>query len=462
MRAVALLLVSFVALTALSSCGSTDSKGSFVERANAELAAGNPEEGERLLRSALDSTPNDPALRSSLAAFLFKRGKADDAIAEWQELVARDPQNADAHYNLGLAFFSKGDIEKAEAELRAALAVTDNHAPAHSDLGVVLEAKGETDEAMASWERALAIDPTYTPAHANLARSYAKRRDYDLSVLHYQAAINTEPGLPDPYIGLAIVYDLQQQPDRAQAILRHALSIPAVSAEAAAEIADRSLAANKQDEAIAAYRRAIEVNPSRSLPYEKLSLIYRSTGRPNEALDAVNDGIDRLERSAALLAIRGQIHFDADKFDAAREDWRKALVLDQTEPRALAGLGILYQRDGRQREALDHLERAARSPLAGGDVVFFLGEMYRVRGRNDEALRAYERSAMMDPEFAPVQLRLAEAYIGTGRRKEALEAYRAYMTLERGDQAARVTPRSAADLKRMISEELHGGLAPEP
>lgn len=52
-----------------------------------------------------------------------KNGLWDDAIAVWKEEVQSRPDNAQAHYNLGLAYEVKGQIERAEQEYRAAMKI---------------------------------------------------------------------------------------------------------------------------------------------------------------------------------------------------------------------------------------------------------------------------------------------------------------------------------------------------
>lgn len=437
------------------------SPSAAMTRSAIEVSEGDIEGAERTLRESLAAHPEQAAeLRSKLGGFLFARGRYDEAIGQWQELLRAQPENADAHYNLGLTYLAQDKLKEAEGELREALTLNENHTAAHSDLGVLLDRKGDEGEAIASFERALAIDTTYAPANANLARAYARQRDFDLAALHYQAAINTNPALADPYLGLAVVYDLQQQPERSKKILMHGLQLPAVAAEIGVELADRALAENKTDEAISYLRQAIEANPRRSHPYARLALIQRAAGARADAAATVEDGLSELPHSAELWAIRGQLEFDQDRFDQARAHWDEALRYDRDQPRALTGQGILARRDHRERDALALLERAARSSEAGAETHFILGELYRAQGRQDDAILSWKRATDANPPFAPAYLRVAEALAKKGKRQEAVDAYRRYLELEQGSAAALKgkTP-STKELQNLISKEL---TAPDP
>ena len=54
-------------------------------------------------------------------------GNYDDAEAEYNYILQKDENNADAHYGLGLIYESKGDSIKARAEWRKCLKIQFNH-----------------------------------------------------------------------------------------------------------------------------------------------------------------------------------------------------------------------------------------------------------------------------------------------------------------------------------------------
>lgn len=50
-----------------------------------------------------------------------KMGLWNEAIMRWKRIVEIDPDNAQAHNNLGVAYESKGKFEAAHAEYKAAI-----------------------------------------------------------------------------------------------------------------------------------------------------------------------------------------------------------------------------------------------------------------------------------------------------------------------------------------------------
>ena len=77
----------------------------------------------------------------------------------------RDPANAEAFYNLGLALKQKDDFGGAETELRRAMRLDPSLPEAPFTLGVVLWQTGRGDEAVQQFREAIARKPDYAEAH---------------------------------------------------------------------------------------------------------------------------------------------------------------------------------------------------------------------------------------------------------------------------------------------------------
>jgi tetratricopeptide (TPR) repeat protein len=57
--------------------------------------------------------PDDAAVRTIYGSYLYKLGRTQDAMEQFDEAVRVDPENATANYNLGLLYLQKKDYEKA-------------------------------------------------------------------------------------------------------------------------------------------------------------------------------------------------------------------------------------------------------------------------------------------------------------------------------------------------------------
>jgi tetratricopeptide (TPR) repeat protein len=104
------------------------------------------------------------------ATVLVDQGKVDEAIASLTKLVADDPSDADAGYELGLAYAAKGDNANCRRTLEPlSEAKTANHALILGMLGNCLDQMGESEKAIASYRRGLEDAPDDSGLLFNLA-----------------------------------------------------------------------------------------------------------------------------------------------------------------------------------------------------------------------------------------------------------------------------------------------------
>ena len=94
-------------------------------------------------REAIQINPNDPEAHNNLGAFFWEKGKYDEAENEYQEAIRLNPDLAEAHYNLGEVLLKQGKIEKAEEALRIAVRLSPDDAEAHQKLGEALLKRGK-------------------------------------------------------------------------------------------------------------------------------------------------------------------------------------------------------------------------------------------------------------------------------------------------------------------------------
>jgi len=95
-----------------------------------------------------------------------------------------------------------------------------------------------------------------------------------------------------------------------------------------------------------------------------------------------------------------------------------------------ANLGLLYQRAGRNVEAIAALERAIS--INPGRAVYYnqLGILYRQEGKFDLARKQYRKALDVDADYAPAHLNLGILYdLYLQEPKDALSHYQRYREL---------------------------------
>ena len=101
-----------------------------------------------------------------LGGALQMQGK--DALHAFQKTAQLLPDDAVAHYNLGVAQKSAGRLDEAVASYRRAVALKPDYFEAHYNLGNALKALGQLENAAQSYRRAVQLKPDHAEAHYSL------------------------------------------------------------------------------------------------------------------------------------------------------------------------------------------------------------------------------------------------------------------------------------------------------
>ena len=99
------------------------------------------------------------------------------SYADAEENVRKNPDDADAHYDLGVAYGDLGRYEEEIESYKQAIRINPDLEEAHVNLGVAYGDLGKHKKAIESYKQAIRFDPDYAMAHYNLGVCYIDNRD---------------------------------------------------------------------------------------------------------------------------------------------------------------------------------------------------------------------------------------------------------------------------------------------
>jgi len=255
---------------------------SFLRAGMGNEHTGDHKGAERAYRRGLAVAPDNVELHNALGWTLFQDGRTEEAVAEYTRALDLDPKHAKAHNNLALALVELGQPEAAAEHFRASLAV-EPKAEIYSDLGFVMAQLGHSKEALADYRKALELDPNCASAHFNLAATLVREGDFAGAEAHYRQAL---PGraTAETHNGLGYVLAHQGRQDEAIAEFRTAVDIDPHFSPAYNNLAEALEQQGKLEDAAETYRRSLAELPSAGA-YTALGRILRELGRADEAAD---------------------------------------------------------------------------------------------------------------------------------------------------------------------------------
>ena len=127
-------------------------------------------------RAALRLNPNNDEAHANLGLAIAGKGNWDDAMAEFHEALRLNPNNVTTHFSLG-AMLTTRDLDGAITELREAVRLNPRFDLAHYTLGFALEKKGDRQGALEEYRTAYMLGPknaTYKQDYERLLQQVNK------------------------------------------------------------------------------------------------------------------------------------------------------------------------------------------------------------------------------------------------------------------------------------------------
>ena len=154
---------------------------------------------EKQYQEILAKSPNNLYSLSNLGVVLFRRGKLKEAELTLKKAIALAPQDEFTHTTLGIVYYEQSKFDDALSELTKSLAINPKSAAAHNYLGITASQKGWQEAAEREMLEAIADDPDYADAHFNLAVVYSTSEPpaKELARSHYEKALALG-AQPDP------------------------------------------------------------------------------------------------------------------------------------------------------------------------------------------------------------------------------------------------------------------------
>ncbi|MFA5835113.1 MAG: tetratricopeptide repeat protein [Bacteroidota bacterium] len=293
---------------------------------------------------AIDSTYIPARFQLGLT-YAAKKKYPEKEIAIFSSLIDRNPRDFLSLYYVSEALKRLNEPDSAYFFLRLSLSTNPRYYPALISISNYLSAKkryayalpyylladslrgdnkdlkfqiGECyrklemlSDAKMYFKRAIALDTTNALYYAQLAYAYYSAGQYDSSAETYQLAILNDDENPQYYRNLALVYKKMEMPELVIHAYNNAVRVmhPEIIAYTYNDIAAYHLEKTQWRKAIAAYQRALDVNPDLIDPYYFMGTAYLNLSEHQTAIQMYTTFLQKTENNPAKKGER----FTAEK-----------------------------------------------------------------------------------------------------------------------------------------------------
>jgi tetratricopeptide (TPR) repeat protein len=300
------------------------------------------------------------------ATALHQAGRRPEAERLYRQILAGDPNNADALHLLGVLAHQAGHPQAAEPLVRRALATAPGAFAYHNSLGNVLRALGRAAEAEAAYRQAL-------------------RLRADVPDFHH-------------HLGLALK-DQGRMAD-AEAAFRQAIRLNHGFVRARTDLATLLIGAARHAEAETCALAARMIAPRDPGVLNALGMALAAQGKNEAALDAFDQMLDASPGNPSALANRAHSLAGLERHAQAVAAYQAALAATpdaQDLRQGLARALIALQR-GPEAETCLRAELAARPDNAHSWTL--LAGALGLQDRTEEALACFVRASRLAPSVA--------------------------------------------------------------
>jgi superkiller protein 3 len=353
----------------------------------------------------------------------LQKGKPEEALKTLQKLVSQSP-GPEAQLALGRFQEKAGTLDDALATYtKAAEGTGPGKADALAALALLELRTGPAKAALAHAEQAVQAQSTSNTLAAQAA-VLARVDPVKALATADQAVAAGASGMAHHARGVALL--AQGRNDDAAAAFRKALEVDPKLVRARVGLAVALTSQHKGTEAVAEARKAVADDANLAEAHATLgaAILAENPKAWNDAIAEAQDAAFKNPKSAEIQMVVGKIFETDNRFDQAADAYKKALSLDPSFAVGRAALINAQFRKGDLDGALaEALKLAAEAPNSG-DAQAQVGEFLLRKGDFPKAIGPLEKAVQLLSGSADANYYLGKAYFSTGRVKDSLAPYK--------------------------------------
>lgn len=233
-----------------------------------------------------------------MAITLHREGQFKRAETYYREVLASQPQNADAKHLLGVLCYQTSQHNEALKLIAAAISINPSNADYLNNHGLVLRALGRLDEALNSYQLALKLTPRDPDLQNNLGNVYQALERYEEAAGCYRRVLLANP--KDIEVRDALCHALQilgnqshtaGRYTQSEACFQEAVRFNPLVAALHYNLGNAQRELGKPAEAAASYQRALKLAPNDADIHNNLGNVLRELGMLGEAISSYQSAL---------------------------------------------------------------------------------------------------------------------------------------------------------------------------
>ncbi|MBX3178852.1 MAG: tetratricopeptide repeat protein [Candidatus Hydrogenedentes bacterium] len=421
-----------------------------------------------LLDSAIARVQADPSAENvgELGRIYQANYYYDEGAACYERAMTLDPREAQWPYLLAYVRSMKGDMRDIDTLLDRTIALDGTYLPAILRRADNRYKAGDGEGAKADYARCLDLHVNNPYARLGLARVAKDAEDWTTAEQHLRSLLSAHPQFGVAHRLLATVYEAQGKEEEQKRALASTNLLGRFEASPdpwvdgldrycfhVDQLLTKGFHANdrkRPEEAVAYYRRALELDPDNFEANSELGEMLQKMDRFAEAAPYLEKAVSlparNTPRDGELSLNLGNNYYWQGRYEEAIPLFQKALELDATMEPAHHGLAGCYLELKRPLDAIPHCEKALELRPESFEARYNWGQALLQLGEVEAAMVQYAEAARLEPSLPSAEYKAGTYYYERGEMEKAIPY------LERALEQARSggNPQLAARIQSLL------------
>lgn len=281
------------------------------------------------------------------AQSLQLQGQTDEALAEFEKAIERNPKLTTAYMGAGDIYRQRGDFDTAQQRYGAAAKVEPRNFNANYMNGLMLQLLNRLSESVRAYLQALSVKPDDFNANLNLGTAYLQLNEPAEGLLYAQRAVQINSKDAAARTNLGAIYAALDRHEEAVVEYQQAAELAELSAPLLLNLAESLGKSQRYGEMVNTLQQLVKTEPT-AVAYERLGFgQFRLRNYP-DALAAFRKGLEIDPNHYPALngvgvCLLNQWKFSNETDEAARIEavnaLRRSIQLEPQQPKILELLG---------------------------------------------------------------------------------------------------------------------------
>ena len=305
----------------------------------------------------------------------------------WVKKIGNNPNNAEAHTNLGAVYQKLGDDTRALEEYEKSKSLNPKNVTTRFNIGTLYQGKKEYNLAITSYDEVLQLEPQNKDARFYKAQCYSELKQFEKAAEEYKKLLAFDPQNTQVKNLMLGAMSHISTPEEMLDNLAEATTSGPTDANTIYNYAYQLHKANKLDQAIANYQKSISLDATNADAYINMAQAYRQLNDFENASRTISNGLMKLPNNEELKKYAQEIKSDIQNIELAAasdlfkqgkytEAIAKYTAIEPKTAEIYINLGACYQTMGDDKKAADYYKLALAKEPNNGNIAYYLGQSY--------------------------------------------------------------------------------------